>query len=180
MNRKAPEVEAQKQRGVKSPPMIEESLPDLEATGALALRLAPVLGPGDVVGLAGPLGAGKTTLARALIRALAEAGGAGPVDEVPSPTFTLVQIYETGSAPVWHFDLYRLERPEDALELAIEEAFVGAVSLIEWPERLGHLMPADWLEIALARDADGLRRAMVRGHGDRGRELEHLLDKAAA
>lgn len=160
--------------------MIEHPLSDLEATRALAHRLAPALGPGDIVGLAGPLGSGKTTLARALIEALAEAGGVGPVGEVPSPTFTLVQVYETGATPVWHFDLYRLERPEDALELAIEEAFATAISLIEWPERLGALMPAGWLEIALASDAGDGRRATIRGHGERGRALEHLLAKAAA
>ncbi len=160
--------------------MIEHPLPDLEATRALARRLAAVLGPGDVVGLAGPLGAGKTTLARALIRALAEQGGAGPVTDVPSPTFTLVQVYETGAAPVWHFDLYRLARPEDAVELAIEEAFADAVSLIEWPERLGDLMPADWLEVAIERGAGGARRVAIRGHGARGRALEQMLARAAA
>ena len=160
--------------------MIEHRLPDLEATRALARRLAPLLGPGDVIGLAGPLGAGKTTLARALIVALTEAGGDGPLGEVPSPTFTLVQVYETGGAPVWHFDLYRLERPADALELAVEEAFAEAVSLIEWPDRLGGLMPADWLEIAIERQTDGARHARIRGHGARGRALEKALERAAA
>lgn len=161
--------------------MIEYALPDLAATGALARRLAPHLGPGDVIGLAGPLGAGKTTLARAVIEALAAAGGAGPVGDVPSPTFTLVQVYETGGVPVWHFDLYRLERPADALELAIEEAFAEAVSLIEWPERLGGLMPRDWLEIAISRDGDGdARQVRIRGHGARGRALEEALERAAA
>jgi tRNA threonylcarbamoyladenosine biosynthesis protein TsaE len=91
--------------------MIELALSGPKATRSLARRLAPALAAGDVIGLAGPLGAGKTTLARALIVALAEAGGAGPVGEVPSPTFTLVQVYETGAVPVWHFDLYRLECP---------------------------------------------------------------------
>lgn len=158
--------------------MIEHALPDLEATRALARRLAPLLGPGDVIGLAGPLGAGKTTLARAVIESLAELGGAGSVGEVPSPTFTLVQTYETGATPVWHFDLYRLERPEDAMELAIEEAFASAISVIEWPERLGALMPADWLEILIERDADGLRRARIQGFGARGRALEEALTKA--
>lgn len=158
--------------------MIDHPLPDLEATRALARRLATLLAPGDVVGLAGPLGAGKTTLARFVIEALAERGGAGPVGEVPSPTFTLVQTYETGTVPVWHFDLYRLERPEDALELAIEEAFAAAISLIEWPERLGGLMPADWLEVLIERDAEGGRHARIRGFGGRGRALEEALMKA--
>lgn len=161
--------------------MIEHALPDLEATGSLARRLALVLEPGDIVGLAGPLGAGKTTLARAVIEALASAGGGGPVGDVPSPTFTLVQVYETGGPAVWHFDLYRLERPADALELAIEEAFTDAISLIEWPDRLGELMPADWLEITIDRDAEGdVRHVRIQGHGARGRALEDALVRAAA
>ncbi len=158
--------------------MIEVALSGLEATRSLAGRLAKVLCAGDVVGLAGPLGAGKTTLARALIETLVEAGGAAPVGEVPSPTFTLVQIYETGAAPVWHFDLYRLERPADALELAIEEAFVEAISLIEWPERLAEFMPGDWLELRLERQAGDARRAFIQGHGPRGLELESALEQA--
>ncbi len=160
--------------------MIELALSDLEATRSLARRLAPALAAGDVIGLAGPLGAGKTTLARALIEALAEASGGDPVGEVPSPTFTLVQVYETGTVPVWHFDLYRLERPVDALELAVEEAFAGAISLVEWPERLGEMMPSDWLELRIERDRVGARRAVIRGHGSRGVAIERALEKAAA
>jgi tRNA threonylcarbamoyladenosine biosynthesis protein TsaE len=160
--------------------MIELALSGLEATRSLARRLAPALGAGDVIGLAGPLGAGKTTFARALIEALAEAGGAGSVGEVPSPTFTLVQVYETGAVPVWHFDLYRLERPADGLELGVEEAFASAISLIEWPDRLGEMMPGDWLELRIERDREGARRAVIRGHGARGAALEGALDKAAA
>ena len=152
--------------------MIEIPLPDLRATRSLAKRLAPLLRAGDIIGLAGPLGAGKTTFARALIETLAEAGGAGSPEEVPSPTFTLVQVYETGGVPVWHFDLYRLERPEDAIELAIEEGFASAISLVEWPERLGGLMPGGWLELRMERETDGTRRALIRGHGPRGGMLE--------
>ena len=155
--------------------MIEIPLPDLNATRSLARRLAPALCAGDIIGLAGPLGAGKTTFARALIETLAEAGGAGNLGEVPSPTFTLVQVYDSGAVPVWHFDLYRLERPGDALELAIEEAFASAISLVEWPERLAHLMPGEWLELRIEREADDGRRAMIRGHGRRGEVLEAAL-----
>ena len=105
--------------------------------------------PGDVVALAGDLGAGKTTFARALIGAFAaEAGQAPP--EVPSPTFTLVQIYEFPRASLWHFDLYRIERPDDALELGIEEALAEGIALIEWPERLGPLLPARRIEVRMA------------------------------
>jgi len=160
--------------------MIELTLSGLEATRSLARRMAPALAACDVIGLAGPLGAGKTTFARALIEALAEAGGTGPVGEVPSPTFTLVQVYETSAAPVWHFDLYRLEHPGDALELGIEEAFAYAISIIEWPERLGDWMPGSWLELGIQRDRDGARHAVIRGHGSRGVVLERALQKSAA
>lgn len=105
--------------------------------------------PGDVVALAGDLGAGKTTFARALIAAFAAEAGQTP-PEVPSPTFTLVQTYEFPRATIWHFDLYRIERPEDALELGIEEAFADGIALIEWPERLGPLLPAPRIEVRLA------------------------------
>jgi tRNA threonylcarbamoyladenosine biosynthesis protein TsaE len=114
------------------------------ATIALAARLAPHLRAGDIVALSGELGAGKTFFARAVIHALD-----GP-SEVPSPTFTLVQTYDLKPVPVWHFDLYRLTKPEDAHELDIEDAFAEAISLIEWPERLGALLPEDRLDIALA------------------------------
>ena len=92
--------------------MIDIPLPDLSATRSLAKRLAPLLCAGDIIGLAGPLGAGKTTFARAVIETLAEMGGAGNLGEVPSPTFTLVQVYELADLTVWHFDLYRLDAPE--------------------------------------------------------------------
>lgn len=155
--------------------MIEMPLPDLAATQALARRLAPHLAAGDVVALSGALGAGKTALARFIIAALVERGG-GPVPgEVPSPTFTLVQTYETGAVPVWHFDLYRLERPEDAVELATDEAFATAVSLIEWPDRLGPYLPADRLDLELVRGDGAARRARIAGHGACGRALEAAL-----
>jgi tRNA threonylcarbamoyladenosine biosynthesis protein TsaE len=124
-------------------------LPDEAATARLAGRLAGLARQGDVIGLGGPLGSGKTSFARAFIRAY---GGAAI--EVPSPTFTLVEIYAfAGKPPVWHFDLYRLARPEDAFELGIEEAWSEGVSLIEWPERLGALLPAEHLLLALAEGA---------------------------
>jgi len=116
------------------------------ATMAFAARLAPVLRAGDVIALSGALGMGKTTFARGLIYALAAAHGQ-PREDVPSPTFTLVQTYPFPPFVVYHIDLYRIERPEDALELGIEEAFADGVSLIEWPERLGPYLPADRLEI---------------------------------
>src|SRR4051812_49711424 len=124
--------------------MIVTELPDEEATAALATRIAALARPGDVIALRGELGAGKTTFARAFIRAR------GGVEAVPSPTFTLVQIYEIGEVPIWHFDAYRLRDPDEAWELGIEDAFRDGISLIEWPERLGPLLPARRLRITLS------------------------------
>jgi len=124
-------------------------------TSVLAARLAPLLRAGDVVALSGELGTGKTFFARAVIQALG-----GPA-EVPSPTFTLVQTYDLAPVPVWHFDLYRLARPKDAHELDIEDAFAEAISLIEWPERLGALLPADRLDIHLAFGATDEERVVT-------------------
>src|SRR4051812_13695997 len=101
-------------------------------TAALGAALAAEARPGDVIALVGPLGAGKTTLARGFIQKRA-----GADEEVVSPTFTLVQTYEAPDAVIWHFDLYRLNDPEEALELGFEEALAAGISLIEWPERLG-------------------------------------------
>jgi tRNA threonylcarbamoyladenosine biosynthesis protein TsaE len=122
-------------------------LPDETATAALARRLAQRARRGDVIGLVGDLGSGKTTFARAFIRAL----GAGEA-EVPSPTFTLAESYACPGHPtVWHFDLYRLRAPQEAYELGIEEAFAEGISLIEWPERLGSLLPEEHLLLSLAQ-----------------------------
>ncbi len=126
-------------------------------TARIAAALAPPLDCGDVVALAGDLGAGKTTFARALISARAQALGV-PAPEVPSPTFTLVQIYELGGCPVWHFDLYRLDRAADALELGLEEAFADGISFIEWPERLGALLPERRIDVRLGFGREAKRR----------------------
>jgi tRNA threonylcarbamoyladenosine biosynthesis protein TsaE len=146
-------------------------LADEAATRRLGARLADLARPGDVVLLSGTLGAGKSTLARAFIQALTSAD-----EEVPSPTFTLVQVYETEAADVWHFDLYRLERPDDAFELGIEDAFVDGISLIEWPDRLGGLTPRRRLEVTLATgDRETSRRATLTSHhqwDDRLKELQ--------
>lgn len=134
-------------------------LADEAATAALGRRLALLARPGDIVALQGPLGSGKSVLARAFVRALA-----GEETDVPSPTFTLVQTYPCAVGTVWHFDLYRLERAEEALELGIDEAFHDAISLIEWPERLGARLPARRLLVRLSVEADGdSRRAEIEG-----------------
>lgn len=131
------------------------SLPDERATDQLGATLAARLQIGDVVGLKGELGAGKTTLARAILRAAAEDARL----IVPSPTFTLVEVYETPRGSFWHFDLYRLETPEHVFELGWEEALAEGISIIEWPERLGPLLPKH-LSVTLEVDGDG-RRALL-------------------
>jgi len=131
------------------------SLPDESATERLGATLAERLRVGDVVGLKGELGAGKTTLARAIIRAAA--GDRELI--VPSPTFTLVEVYETPRGSFWHFDLYRLEAAEQVYELGWEEALAEGIALVEWPERLGKLLPKH-LSVTLELADDG-RRALL-------------------
>ena len=158
-------------------------LADAGRTAALGRALASRLRPGDVVALQGPLGAGKTSLARALIHALPGPPGSES-EPVPSPTFTLVQVYERDPAPVWHFDLYRIGRAEEVWELGWEEALAGGIVLIEWPERLAALLPGAALILTLAssRDAGGEgdgRRATLAGPAPWDRRLAGLrLDEA--
>jgi tRNA threonylcarbamoyladenosine biosynthesis protein TsaE len=133
---------------------LRRALPDLAATSALAAAVARLIRPGDAILLEGPLGAGKTTFARAFLRAAA----ADPALEVPSPTYTLVQSYETPQGTVHHFDLWRLDGPAALAELGWDDASADIV-LVEWPDRLGALRPADALTIELAADpADQDRR----------------------
>jgi tRNA threonylcarbamoyladenosine biosynthesis protein TsaE len=125
-------------------PQIILTLPDEAATQALAARVAARARPGDAVLLEGPLGAGKSTFARAFLRA----ASGDPALEVPSPTFTLVQGYDLPVGPAHHFDLWRLDGPAGLEELGWEEAREGIV-LVEWPDRLGALRPDDALTVAL-------------------------------
>lgn len=118
------------------------------ATERLAQIMRPRLKPGDTLLLDGPVGAGKSAFARALIQdAMAAAGQ--PVEPVPSPTFTLVQTYDIGAQTFWHADLYRLGSPDELAELGLDIAFDTAITLVEWPERLGSLTPARHLRITL-------------------------------
>lgn len=144
---------------------IQLDLPDEAATVRLAVALAAVARSGDVFALDGDLGTGKTVFARAFINARA---GQNEDEEVPSPTFTLLQSYELENGAVHHFDLYRLNAPDEALELGIEEAFSSGISLIEWPERLGEwLLPRDRLDVSLSYVGNPeARRATLGGHGD--------------
>lgn len=122
-----------------------------EDTARFAVLLAPTLGPGDVLLLEGPIGAGKTHFARALIQARIAAEG-GPHEDVPSPTFTLVQTYEAGPLELWHTDLYRLTHRDEVEELGLTQAFDEAVCLVEWPDRLGDIAPAGALTLSFAPD----------------------------
>lgn len=128
--------------------LLEIELADAAMTARAGRVLAGLARPGDVLALRGDLGAGKTTLARGFISAVVAAEEA-----VPSPTFTLVQTYpaetENGPIEIWHFDLYRLKSAEEAYEVGIEEAFAQGISLIEWPERLGSLLPRNRLDVTL-------------------------------
>ena len=133
-------------------------LPDLAATEALGQRIAAMLRPGDAVLLEGPLGAGKSALARALIRA---ATGQSSLD-VPSPSYTLVQDYETVAGTLSHFDLWRLEGPGGVIELGWDEALRGIV-VVEWPDRLGALRPREALTVQLSHGEGGARVAAITG-----------------
>lgn len=129
-----------------------------QETIAFATDFARKLKTGDIVLLRGDLGAGKSVFARAVIRALS-----GDLElEVPSPTFTLVQTYDTPSGEVWHFDLYRLKDPEEIFELGWEDALAGGIVLVEWPERLGPYVPKTTQEIDITIQVDGSRRIDIK------------------
>jgi|TARA_R110002072_G_scaffold240118_2_gene398183 tRNA threonylcarbamoyladenosine biosynthesis protein TsaE len=140
----------------------EIALVNAVATDKLGETLAGLVGPGDVIGLWGDLGAGKTSLARATIQTLLAASGLR--EDVPSPTFTLVQTYEAGTLPIWHADLYRLSDPDELIELGLEEALEGGLLLIEWPDRMEDELPAERLDIELKEVGEG-RVACLTGRG---------------
>lgn len=120
-----------------------------DETALLAARVGARLRPGDCILLDGPIGAGKTHFCRAMIQSLLAVS-----EDVPSPTFTLVQTYDTPQAEIWHADLYRVTSPDDVIELGLTDAFGSAICLVEWPDRLGSLAPADCLKIRFLPDAD--------------------------
>tara|TARA_R110000868_G_scaffold57875_4_gene178534 strand:+ start:21361 stop:21900 length:540 start_codon:yes stop_codon:yes gene_type:complete len=138
------------------------TLADEKATLALGRRLAPLLTTGDFVAFTGDLGAGKTALARAIIQARYGAGG--EEEDVPSPTFTLIQTYETPDLLITHADLYRLDDPDDLRELGLGEALDEGAVLMEWPDRMGAL-PATRLDIVLSLEGENARRVQLTAHG---------------
>ena len=134
---------------------------DEAATEALAARIAGISGAGDLIALYGTLGVGKTVFARAFIRARA-----GADEEVPSPTFTLVQPYDCDPVPIYHFDLYRLNQPDEILELGFEDALADGTVLVEWSERLGPYIPNDRLDIEITQGAkENTRTIRLTGQG---------------
>jgi len=150
------------------------TLTDPAATARPGHFICGCLKAGDVVALDGPLGAGKSVLARSIIRQVCPHEG-----DIPSPTFTLVQTYEAANGPsLMHFDLYRLESPEEALELGIEDAFVDAVCLIEWARRLGPWLPRTALRVTLEPVADEPAARTVTISG--GAEWRTLLETVNA
>ena len=143
------------------------TLEDEAATARLGAAIARALRPGEAVCLSGPLGAGKSTLARALVRALTTPG-----EEVPSPTFTLVQFYEGHGLKIAHFDLYRLTDPDEAYEIGLDEALDEGAAVIEWPERLAGQLPPDRLDIEIGIEGAG-RVARLTPYGAwEGRQVE--------
>ena len=132
------------------------SLPSPDATARLAARLGARLHPGDVLLLSGEIGAGKTHFARALIHALQDRP-----EDVPSPTFTLVQTYDTRRGELWHSDLYRLGHPDEVIELGLADAFETAICLVEWPDRLADLAPPGALTLSFAPGAGAEARELT-------------------
>lgn len=146
-------------------------LTDIEATKTLAAHIAALADIGDVLLMQGDLGVGKTEFCRAFIQSTQETP-----EDVPSPTFTLVQSFTGTSYPIWHFDLYRLKTKEEALELGMEDAFGEGVSLIEWPELIETYLPDNCLCIQLSYGVDkGNRIAILQGSGTWETKLNQLL-----
>jgi tRNA threonylcarbamoyladenosine biosynthesis protein TsaE len=131
-------------------PSVTLFLPSEADTDRLGVWLAARLVPGDSLLLSGPIGAGKSHLARAFIRARL-----GRFEDVPSPSFTLVQTYDAGDVEIWHADLYRLSHPDEVMELGLDDAFATAICLVEWPDRLGQLAPENGIRLTLSSKEEG-------------------------
>ena len=145
-------------------------------TSALGRRLAPMLRAGDTLLLMGPIGAGKTHLARAIIQERLAAVGLS--EDVPSPTYTLVQVYSDGETEIWHADLYRLSDTSEVTELGPEEAFGTSIVLVEWPERMGDLAPKNALKVELIPQ-DGSRRVTFASEDANWSRILPLLETAS-
>lgn len=141
-------------------------LADEEETLNFGARLAQMLESGDVVALYGDLGMGKTTLSRGLIKSLIP-----ELEDVPSPTYTIVQVYEPDAFQLWHFDLYRLDDPSEVIEIGLEEALID-VCLIEWPEKAGNYLPQSRLSVTLKPDGTGRLACLAAGSKEWADRLE--------
>lgn len=141
-----------------------------DQTDRFASALAPLLRAGDTILLSGGLGAGKTHFARRIIQTRLAA--ANLFEDVPSPTFTLVQTYDDGTVEIWHSDLYRLGSSDEVIELGLEEAFTNAISLVEWPDRLDDLTPGNALHLSFAMtETPGERQVDAASSSDRWQAL---------
>lgn len=150
------------------------TLDSADEMAALAVRLGKLLGPGDTLLLSGPIGAGKSHFARALIRA--RLADHGVVEDIPSPTFTLVQTYQAGDLEIWHADLYRLSLVDEVIELGLADAFQTALCLVEWPDRLGDEAPADALCLDFAlMDAEESRCLSLTAKDSKWHRIRALL-----
>ncbi len=129
------------------PTLINHKLFNEYQAKLFATNLSNILQAGDIIALWGDVGAGKTTLARHLIKNLC-----GDKINVPSPTFSLLQIYDTAKFQIWHMDLYRINAPEDVFELGVEDAFHDCLSLIEWPDKMAGYLPVKRLDMVISVD----------------------------
>src|SRR5712664_4675757 len=155
------------------PATFQVALADEAATARLMADLALLIGPGDAITLSGDLGAGKTAAARAMIRYLAGDDGL----EVPSPTFTLAQVYDLPPFPLVHADLYRVNDPAELEEIGLSPLPEGTVALIEWPERAGGALPQDRIDIALSHRpvlGSTARAAEITGYGKAAAQVARL------
>jgi tRNA threonylcarbamoyl adenosine modification protein YjeE len=142
-----------------------------ENTAQIAAAIAPHLRAGDTLLLEGGIGAGKTFFCRSLIQTLLPTP-----EDIPSPTFTLVQTYETSEFPIWHCDLYRLTHPDEAWELGLEDAFDTALCLIEWPDRLGAEAPKSALTLTFEASDDDTRLLTLHSNSTAWQRLDGVLN----
>ncbi len=145
---------------------IHLSLDDEAATQSIGGKIGPFLKAGDVICLTGPLGAGKSTLARAMIKVALKQGtghalGKAVEDDIPSPTFTMVECYDGGANPIYHYDLYRLDKAEDIIEIGLIDNIHSAITIIEWAERIAHMLPPSALILSLTSKDDPDKRQLT-------------------
>ena len=152
---------------------LELHLSSEEQTTLLGRRISQYLGPGDTLLLRGPIGAGKTHLARAIIQERLSV--AGQWEDVPSPTYTLVQTYDDGACEIWHADLYRLSDPNEVIELGLVAAFENSIVLVEWPDRLGSFPPPVVLDVSREPSGDG-RNIRLRSKSEKWARLESAIE----